>query len=311
MQKTILLLALAFLGLNITNAQVGIGTTSPDASAALDVDVTSLTEKKGFLPPRMTETERDGIADPATGLAIYNTDTNCVQFYTGATWYNTCSINLVTPSVYSPSTGQIWMDRNLGANQVATSPTDSDSYGNLYQWGRGTDGHQLRSLDCSNAADCFDAGGDNTNLPATAADVTNATWNGKFIINMENGVLDPRDWIQGPSDNSLWQGVDGINNPCPAGYRVPTVAEWEAELLTWADNNASEAFASPLKLPTGGFRNRADGSLVYDDTGRYWSSTAPSGSNAFSAGYLFFSSTTALTNNFPRAQGFSVRCLQD
>jgi len=33
------------------------------------------------------------------------------------------------------------MDRNLGASQVAKSPTDPLSFGDLFQWGRGTDGH--------------------------------------------------------------------------------------------------------------------------------------------------------------------------
>ena len=48
-------------------------------------------------------------------------------------------------SVTNPTTGRVWMDRNLGATQVATSRTDAAAYGDLYQWGRGTDGHQLRT----------------------------------------------------------------------------------------------------------------------------------------------------------------------
>jgi hypothetical protein len=36
------------------------------------------------------------------------------------------------------------MDRNLGAARVATSSTDEEAYGDLYQWGRGTDGHEKR-----------------------------------------------------------------------------------------------------------------------------------------------------------------------
>ena len=37
------------------------------------------------------------------------------------------------------------MDRNLGATQAATSSTDVDAYGDLYQWGRFSDGHQCRT----------------------------------------------------------------------------------------------------------------------------------------------------------------------
>ena len=51
----------------------------------------------------------------------------------------------IVNGVTNPSTGKIWMDRNLGAIQVATSSTDENSYGDLYQWGRGADGHQLRT----------------------------------------------------------------------------------------------------------------------------------------------------------------------
>ena len=52
------------------NGNVGIGTTLPDASAILDVASTS----KGVLFPRMTETQKDAISSPATGLIIYQTD---------------------------------------------------------------------------------------------------------------------------------------------------------------------------------------------------------------------------------------------
>jgi hypothetical protein len=41
----------------------------------------------------------------------------------------------VIVDVTNPATGKIWMDRNLGATQVATSSTDANSFGDLYQWG--------------------------------------------------------------------------------------------------------------------------------------------------------------------------------
>lgn len=53
-----------------------------NASAMLQVDSTT----KGFLPPRMTTTQRDAISTPATGLQIFNTTTNKINFYNGSAW---------------------------------------------------------------------------------------------------------------------------------------------------------------------------------------------------------------------------------
>lgn len=64
----------------ITGA-VGIGGAAT-ASAALTVTSTT----KGFLPPRMTTTERNAIATPAAGLVVYNSTTNKLNFYNGSAW---------------------------------------------------------------------------------------------------------------------------------------------------------------------------------------------------------------------------------
>lgn len=63
-------------------SQQGIGTSIPDASAALDVTSTS----KGFLPPRMTTAQMATISSPAEGLMIYNTDYKLPFFYDGTDW---------------------------------------------------------------------------------------------------------------------------------------------------------------------------------------------------------------------------------
>lgn len=44
--------------------------------------------------------------------------------------------------IYNPVTGRVWKDRNLGASRVATSVNDVEASGDLYQWGRATDGHE-------------------------------------------------------------------------------------------------------------------------------------------------------------------------
>ncbi len=79
------LLALPLAG----RAQVGIGTTTPHASAALDVSSTT----QGFLPPRLTYAQRTGISSPAAGLLVYQSNTNAsplaplgYYYYTGSVW---------------------------------------------------------------------------------------------------------------------------------------------------------------------------------------------------------------------------------
>lgn len=63
-------------------SQVGIYTANPDPSSILEVKSTS----KGFLPPRMTEAQRNTIISPATGLFIFNLDSNCFQYFNGTNW---------------------------------------------------------------------------------------------------------------------------------------------------------------------------------------------------------------------------------
>jgi hypothetical protein len=69
-------------GTNYFAGNVGIGTSSPAVTAALDISSTT----KGFLPPRMTTTQRTAIISPATGLTIYNTTKNCNETYNGSSW---------------------------------------------------------------------------------------------------------------------------------------------------------------------------------------------------------------------------------
>lgn len=60
---------------------------SPDASAILDLDVSSSTDKKGILVPRMLQSEKNEIPDPATGLMVFQTDNSPgFQYYDGAQW---------------------------------------------------------------------------------------------------------------------------------------------------------------------------------------------------------------------------------
>jgi hypothetical protein len=81
--KNIFTLLAAVLFTATTYAQIGINNENPDASAALDITSTT----GGLLVPRMTETQRDAISSPATGLMIYQIDgTVGFYYYNGSSW---------------------------------------------------------------------------------------------------------------------------------------------------------------------------------------------------------------------------------
>ena len=194
-----------------------------------------------------------------------------------------------TTDVYNHSTGKVWMDRNLGASRVAQSSNDPEAYGDLYQWGRDADGHQIRTSPT-------------TSIPSNS----DTPGHGDFILAPDQ----PCDW-RNPQNDNLWQGVSGVNNPCPAGYRLPTEAEWDAERQSWSSNNAAGAFASPLKLTVAGHRNLHHGLLsLVGSYGVYWSGAVVGALSRI----MYFGSTgtphAGMLSDY-RAHGFSVRCIKD
>ena len=71
-----------YVGTLFAGTNAAIGTATPAATSVLDLTSTT----KGFLAPRMTTIQRNAIVTPATGLFIYNTDTNTYNYFNGAAW---------------------------------------------------------------------------------------------------------------------------------------------------------------------------------------------------------------------------------
>ena len=93
---------------------VGIGTTSPNASAALEIKSTS----KGLLIPRTSSAGRTAIINPAKGLILYDTTTNSFWFHNGTVWSNLAASGsvgwlLIGNSGSNPSTDFIGTADNI------------------------------------------------------------------------------------------------------------------------------------------------------------------------------------------------------
>jgi hypothetical protein len=116
----IITLGLIALFLNNAHAQIGIGTNTPDASAALDI--TASGSAVGLLLPRLTTAQRDAnIKSPSVGLVIYNLSTKVLEVaVSGSLWSDL--VNGTTSAVASgatSSTGKVGIGTNTpNANSV-------------------------------------------------------------------------------------------------------------------------------------------------------------------------------------------------
>ncbi len=183
------------------------------------------------------------------------------------------------------------MDRNLGALMPATSMTNPLAYGDLYQWGRGKDGHEKRDSSTTSTLSSTDDPGHD-----------------KFITT----DVTPYDW-RSPQNNNLWQGIN--NNPCPDGFRLPTKDEWQAEINSWSSKNIAGAFTSPLNIAASGYRLGMDGTIGGQGSNAlYWTSTSSDFPN-YNASYSYALSLSSvhawLTDIAVRANGAAVRCIKD
>ena len=123
------------------------------------------------------------------------------------------------------------------------------------------------------------------------------------------------DWDTSIPEGATWMAE---NDPCPAGWRIPTLAELESlhsaggAWATYNDVNGRVFGTAPyqLFLPAVGWRLAYDGgALVNADTdGAYWSSNTTDAAEINAWTMRFNSSELRMSNN-ARANAFSIRCI--
>jgi hypothetical protein len=226
------------------------------------------------------------------GTEVKSAYTTAIGAETVTFSYNGASVTYGT--IRSAATGRKWLDRNIGATAAPESVSDYHAFGDLYQWGRLSDGHQLITRVGPNDADMSAVNG--TTSTKSSTDVPGI---GQFIT---GGT----DW-RSPQNDGLWQFSDQVNNPCPMGWRIPSRDEWNAEGIS----SLPDGFTK-LKLTYTGRRSTKGALQLNTTNGAYWTSTTTLDPTAGSVSYgIQMDATTYTADIATRNFGFGCRCIKE
>jgi len=203
-----------------------------------------------------------------------------------------------------------FMDRNLGA--MSATPSDgAKTHGLYYQFGR--------KDPFTGDIDRYDINGTSIGkTTVTSGKVTFAKAMQTPAVFYTYGNSSTYDWASPNNYTSKkWNDItdgDGksLFDPSPEGWRLPNKEEYSnfsTTTFTWDDSNLGRTYEENW-FPAAGYRNSNTGSMYnVGSYGSYWSSSPDNGNNGYN---LYFSSGFVNpSSNYNRANGFSVRCVQE
>lgn len=263
--------------------------------------IASVSYKNGYIRFSTPENFRDGNAV----IAAKNSKGTILW-----SWHIWCAEEGFNGQVYYNDAG-IMMDRNLGA--TSATPGDVGALGLLYQWGR---------------KDPFMG---SSSISASVLAVSTGSWNitsGGSLAKAETNPMTFYTSIEMP--NESWASLKTVNDPCPAGWRVPDGGKngvWSKSRgssssfnYTYHDINEGINFSGKfgsdqtIWYPASGYRDGNYGGFGnVGDSGSLCWSALPNSSNSSSAYGLGFDTYRVYPSSYTenRASGLSVRCLQE
>jgi hypothetical protein len=309
MKKETIFLFLIFSSIISYSQNVGIGTTTPDSSAALEIKSSS----QGFLPPRMTTTQRNAIANPAVGLQIYNTTTDCLEIFAKGRWQNIYCATAASTPVNTDTTNLTDIDGNAYPTVKICNQTWTAKNLNVSHYRNGdiipqvTDPTQWASL--TTGAWCW-YNNDSATYGATYGKLYN--W---YAVNDARG-LTPEGWHV-PSDgewNILVKCLDANSDTSIVGYQTTTAGGAMKEVGTshWLSPNTGATNISGFAALSCGLRDYNGLFNLIGNYGDWWSATEYSTTSAW---YRYLSNNYVGVFRFGiygiKTYGFSIRCIKD
>jgi hypothetical protein len=285
-------------GIYYDEGNVGINTSVPDNSALLDMT----SNAKGFLTPRMTQTDIELIPNPANGLVVFcTTDDKFYGFVESAeTWKEILyGEGTIAPQNYCGS----FITVEHAAGNVAPV-TKTVTYGIVVN----VPGEPLKCWITSNL------GADHQATSMEDATEASAGWywqfNRKQGYKHDGEIRTPNNaWIASISENLDWQAA---NDPCSielgGDWRLPTYTEWNNvdEIEDWSDR--SDPWNSALKLHCAGSID-ISGFLIYRGShGGFYSSNQNNNTYAW---HIVYGPGYCGNIDTEKARAFNIRCLRD